>query len=404
MTLSALIFALAVGRLPLTLAQAPAPPAPPEGSVLASDALAGQMYPRYFPDGRAIFHLYAPEAKLVELGFNHNRPMQNDGKGHWTITTEPIGPGFHPYEFVVDGVQMCDPGTFHYYDMGRYVSGIEIPSPGEDFYAQRAIPHGDLVDCSYYSEITASWRKLVVYLPPGYEANASKRYPVLYLLHGAGQNETCWSAQGKAGLIMDNLIAEKRSVPMLVVMPNGYASRPGAAPAATRPPAAGGPPPDFSRMFETVGDVLTKEVVPFVDSKYRTIADRNHRALAGLSMGGMQTYAIGLDHLDQFAYLGGFSGGAGAFGGPVDLKTFHAGLMADAASFNKRVGLLFLSTGTKEETMMRGVLAFRDAATESGIKITYFESKDTAHEWQSWRRSLHEFAPLLFRSASRATP
>ena len=149
-------------------------------------------------------------------------------------------------------------------------------------------------------------------------------------------------------------------------------------------------------MFDTVGDVLTKEVVPYVDSKFRTIADRDHRALAGLSMGGMQTYDIGLYHLDQFAYLGGFSGGAGAFGGTIDLKTFHDGLMADADKFNKRVRLLFLSTGTREAQMMRGVLDFRDTAVKAGIKITYFESQDTAHEWQSWRRSLHEFAPMLF--------
>jgi len=396
MTLSALLFVAAAGWLSVAgQQQTPSPPTPPEGSVLASDALGGQSYPRYFSDGRATFYLYAPAAKLVELGFNHDRPMQNDGKGNWTITTEPIGPGFHPYEFVVDGVKMCDPATFHFYDMGRYVSGIEIPSPGEDYYARKDVPHGDLLECSFYSKITAAWRKLVVYLPPGYDANPSKRYPVLYLQHGAGQNETCWSAQGKAGLIMDNMLAEKKCDPMIVVMPNGYASRPGAAPGPGRPPA-GGPPPDFTRMFDTVGEVVTNEVVPYIDAKFRTVTDRNHRALAGLSMGGMQTYAFGLDHLDKFAYLGGFSGGAGAFGGAVDLKTFHNGLMSDPEKFNKQVHLLFLSSGTKEAEMMRGVLGFRDAATTAGIKIKYFESQDTAHEWQSWRRSLHEFAPLLF--------
>jgi len=395
MTLSALLFVAAAGWLStIEPQQAPSPPAAPEGSLLASDALAGQSYPRYFPDGRTTFYLYAPAAKLVELGFNHNRPMQNDGKGNWTITTEQIGPGFHPYEFVVDGVQMCDPATVHYYDMGRYVSGIEIPSPGEEFYARRDIPHGDIVECSHFSVITGNWRKLVVYLPPGYGESSTTRYPVLYLQHGAGQNEGCWSAQGKAGLIIDNLIAEKKCVPMIVVMPNGYASPPGAQPEQARP--AGGVRPDFSKMFETVGDVLMKEVVPYVDAKFRTVADRDHRALAGLSMGGMQTYSIGLDHLDQFAYLGGFSGGAGAFGGAVDLRTFHNGVMADVDKFNKSVRLIFLSSGTNEAEMMRGVLGFRDAATQAGIKIKYFESKGTAHEWQSWRRSLHEFAPLLF--------
>jgi enterochelin esterase family protein len=397
MNLSPLLIVAATGWLSaIGLSQVPTPPAAPEGSVLASDAMAGQSYPRYFPDGRAMFYLYAPDAKLVELGFNHNRPMQNDGKGNWTITTEPIGPGFHPYEFVVDGVKMCDPATNQFYDMGRFVSGIEIPSPGEDFFALRTAPHGDIVQCSYYSEIAASWRKLIVYVPPGYDANPSVRFPVLYLQHGAGQNEGCWSAQGKAGMILDNLIAEKKCAPMIVVMPNGYASRPGTKSGQSRPPTAGGARPDFTKMFETVGDVLIKEVVPYVDSKFRTVADRDHRALAGLSMGGMQTYAIGLDHLDQFAYLGGFSGAEGAFGGAIDLKTFHHGVMADADKFNRSTRLIFLSNGTNEREMMRGVLAFRDTAEGAGIKIKYFESQGTAHEWQSWRRSLHEFAPLLF--------
>ena len=391
MTLSALVL-IAAGFL-----QAPTPPPAPDGSVLAPDVLAGQSYPRTFPDGRAMFYLNAPNAKLVELGFNRNRPMQNDGKGNWTITTEQIGPGFHPYEFVVDGVKVCDPATPHFYDMGRYVSGIEIASPGEDFYAMRSVPHGDIVQCAYYSEITASWRKLVVYLPPGYDARPSRRYPVLYLQHGAGQNEGCWAAQGKAGQIIDNLIADKKCVSMIVVMPNGYASRQGVEPRQTRPANAGRNGPDFSRMFDTVGDVLIKEVVPYVDSKFRTVADREHRALAGLSMGGMQTYSVGLDHLDKFAFLGGFSGGAGAFGGAVDLKTIHNGVMADADKFNKRARLIFLSNGTNEREMMRGVLGFRDSATSAGIKIRYFESQGTAHEWQSWRRSLHEFAPLLFQ-------
>ena len=379
-------------------AQGPIPPPIPEGSVLAQEALSGQRFPRYFPDGRTTYYLYAPDAKKVELGFNRNRPMENDGKGNWTITTEPIGPGFHPYEFIVDGVKMCDPSTVHFYDMGRYVSGIEIPSPGEEFYARRKdIPHGDLRECTYFSEVTQSWRKLVVYLPPDYDSKAKARYPVLYLQHGAGQNENCWSMQGKAGPILDNLIADKKCLPMIVVMPNGYATRPGEETGFNRPPNAGGPPPDFSKMFKTVGDVLMQDVIPFIDSKFRTKADREHRALAGLSMGGMQTYAYGLDNLDHFAYLGGFSGGAGAFGGPLNLKEFHNGLMANPGEFNKRMRLVFLSSGTAEKEMMRGVLAFKDSAIQSGINVRYFESPGTAHEWQSWRRSLHEFAPLLFR-------
>lgn len=295
----------------------------------------------------------------------------------------------------------------HVFDQGRYVSGLEIPSPAEDFYAMKTVPHGDIHESRYFSTVTGSWQRILVYAPPGYDKlrrgtnleeqlDPLKRYPVLYLMHGAGQNEMDWSALGRVGPIIDNLLAEKKCVPMLVVMPYGYASRPGQEAAAVRPPA-GGSRPNFASAFKTLGDVYTTDLIPFVDANFRTIPDRDHRAIAGLSMGGMQTYTIGLDHLDLFAYLGGFSGGAGAFQPDIDIKTFHDGLMADADAFNKRVRLLFLSTGTNEAQMMSGVLKFRDAATKSGVKVMYYESPGTAHEWQSWRRSLHEFAPFLFR-------
>lgn len=371
-------------------------PAFPPGSAPVSSVIPGKTYPRILPDGRTWYYLRAPDAKQVVLALNKDRPMQNDGMGNWTITVEPIGPGWHEYDFVVDGVKVCDPAVQHVFDQGRYVSGLEIPSPNEDFYAMKQVPHGDVRERSYFSSVTQTWNRILVYAPPGYDENPRKRYPVLYLMHGAGQNETCWSMLGKVGPILDNLLAERKCAPMLVAMPYGYASRPGQEALPLRPPAGGGPP-DFSRAFETLGDVYTTDLIPYVDSSFRTIADRNHRALAGLSMGGMQTYVIGLDHLDKFAYLGGFSGGAGAFQPQIDIKTFHHGLMADADAFNKRVRLLFLSTGTNEAQMMQGVLNFRDAAGKAGVKITYFESPGTAHEWQTWRRSLHEFAPLLFR-------
>lgn len=372
------------------------PPIPP-GSFLATTAVPGSHFPRVFPDGRAVFFYRAPSAKQVFRGLNKDWPMHNDGNGNWTVTTDPIGPGIHGYEIKVDGVSFCDPAVQHIYDAGRFLSQIEIPGPDQDFYALKILSHGDVRERRFYSGVTTDWRRILVYTPPGYDDDPSRRYPVLYLLHGAGQNEDCWNLEGKAPLILDNLIAEGKCVPMLVVMPNGYASRPG----EEMRQAQSGPPrrPDFSRVFNTLGDLFVRDLIPYVDSTFRTLSDRDHRALAGLSMGGMQTYALGLDHTEAFSYLGGFSGGAGAFStGPIAIKTFHNGLMADPEAFNARMRLLFLSTGSAEAQMMRGTLAFRDAAVKAGIKITSYQSPGTAHEWLSWRRSLHEFAPLLFNS------
>ncbi|WP_025226982.1 alpha/beta hydrolase-fold protein [Fimbriimonas ginsengisoli] len=369
------------------------PPIPP-GSVLASTAVPGQHFPRVFPDGRAVFYYRAPNAKRVALGLNKEWPMTNDGKGNWTVTTDPIGPGIHGYEFHVDGVNVGDPAVQHIYDAGRFLSHIEIPSPDGDYFAVKVMAHGDVRDKLYYSSVTTGWRRIRVYTPPGYDQDPTRRYPVLYLMHGAGQNEDCWTLEGKASLILDNMIAEGRCVPMVVVMPNGYAYRPGEEPPLI-PPARR---PDFSKAFSTLGDVFSKDLIPYVDSNFRTKPDRENRALAGLSMGGMQTFSVGLDHLDEFAYLGGFSGGAGAFSTePIDFKTFHNGVMADAEAFNKRVHAVFLSNGTEEAQMMRGVIAFREAAVKAGINVKSFVSQGTAHEWTTWRRSLHEFAPLLFR-------
>jgi len=392
------IFALVAFLSAGALAQGPAPALPPipPDSMPVSSVVPGKQFPRIFPDGRTMYFISAPDAKQVVLALNKDRPMQNDGNGNWTITIEPIGPGWHEYEFIIDGVKVCDPAVQHVFDQGRYVSGLEIPSPAEDFYAMKTVPHGDIHESRYFSTVTGSWQRILVYAPPGYDDKPKTRYPVLYLMHGAGQNEMDWSALGKVGPIIDNLLAEGKCVPMLIVMPYGYASRPGQEAPPLRPPAGGGRP-NFANAFKTLGDVYTTDLIPFVDSSFRTIANRDHRAIAGLSMGGMQTYTIGLDHLDLFAYLGGFSGGAGAFQPAIDIKTFHNGLMSDADAFNKRARLLFLSTGTNEAQMMAGVLNFRDAAMKAGVKVKYYESPGTAHEWQSWRRSLHEFAPLLFR-------
>jgi enterochelin esterase-like enzyme len=248
-----------------------------------------------------------------------------------------------------------------------------------------------------------------VYTPPGYDSERERRYPVLYLQHGGGEDERGWPNQGKVGFIMDNLIAERKAKPMLVVMEQGYARKPGEAPPQLGPPRQPKPGEkpaplrDFSRMFATFEEVMVNDLIPMIDATYRTIPDRENRAMAGLSMGGAQTFQITLKHLDLFAYLGGFSGAGGGFGGaPVDLKTAHGGVMADAEAFNKKVRLVWLGIGTTEGRLYDGIKNYHEALEKAGIKHIYYESPGTAHEWLTWRRCLHEFAPLLFVSAPGA--
>lgn len=377
----------------------PAQGQPPTASeaIPAPTNAGGAQYPKVTPDLRVVFRIKAPDAQKVEFDLGKRYTAQKDAEGYWTATSDPQAPGFHYYFLVIDGVRVSDPASESFYGTGRQASGIEIPEKGADYYLPKNVPHGDVRERWYYSNTTQAWRRVYIYAPPGYDTDTSARYPVLYLQHGAGEDERGWSNQGHVGFIMDNLIAERKAQPMLVVMEQGYAKKPGDAPAA---PANGASArPDFSRMFQAFEEVLSKDLIPYIDSKYRTVADREHRALAGLSMGGFQSYSIGLNHLDQFAYIGGFSGAGGGFGGaPFDPKTDHNGVMADAGAFNRRQRLLFLSIGTTEpQRMQDSVRAYHDALTKAGIKTVFYESPGTSHEWLTWRRSLHEFAPLLFQ-------
>jgi enterochelin esterase-like enzyme len=370
-------------------------------------AIAGQEYPKIHPDGKVTFRLKAPEATKVELNYGKPHPMEKDAEGVWSITFGPISLGFHYYTFLVDGANVCDPACETYYGMGRMASGIEIPTPGEDWWQTKDVPHGEVRERRYFSKTTQSWRRIFVYTPPNYDADAAARYPVLYLQHGGGEDERGWPVQGHVADIMDNLIAGKKAQPMLIVMERGYARRPGDPPNPTRPPSGGGAmPPDFSRMFSALEEVFVNDLIPFIDKTYRTKTEREHRAMAGLSMGGMQTYTIGLKHLDKFAWLGGFSGGGGGFGGgSFDPKTAHGGVMADAQAFNDRVRLLYLSIGTDEgDRFYNSIKGYRDALGAAGVRTAYYESPGTKHEWHTWRRSLHDFAPRLFQPASTDRP
>ncbi|HZZ80654.1 MAG TPA: alpha/beta hydrolase-fold protein, partial [Gemmataceae bacterium] len=277
--------------------------------------------------------------------------------------------------------------------------GIEIPEKGVDYYLPKDVPHGEVRQRWYFSKTTQQWRRIFVYTPPDYDSNRERRYPVLYLQHGAGEDERGWSNQGHVSFILDNLIAQRKAKPMLVVMEQGYARRPGEdAPGQNRPALR-----DFSRLFAAFEEVMVKDLIPMIDATYRTIPNRDNRAMAGLSMGGMQTFQITLKHLDLFTYIGGFSGAGGGFGGaPFDPKTAHNGVMADAAEFNKKIHLLWLGIGTAEGRMYEGIKNYHEALTKAGIKHVYYESPGTAHEWLTWRRCLHEFAPLLFANAPTA--
>ena len=367
----------------------------------AASNIAGQSYPRIHADLRATFRLKAPEAQKVRVHVDKDYDLQRDDQGVWSVTTTPLVPGFHYYWFIVDGVNVCDPASETFYGTGRQASGIEVPSKGEDFYEIKEVPHGEIRERPYFSKTTGAWRRIFVYTPPDYDANRDARYPVLYLQHGAGEDERGWGVQGRVNHIMDNLIASKRAKPMIVVMEKGYARKAGQPDIPIRRPGAGGPPPDSRRMFSAFEDVVVNDLIPTIDATYRTIPDREHRAMAGLSMGGMQTFNITLNHLDKFSYIGGFSGAGGGFGGTFDVKTAYNGVMADAEAFNKKVHLLWIGVGTAEgQRFHDGLKGYRDALEAAGIKTVFYESPGTAHEWQTWRRCLHEFAPRLFQASS----
>jgi enterochelin esterase-like enzyme len=401
-----LIFAvlIALTMSPLCRAQADEPAA--DDSRPASSNVPGADYPRIHSDLRITFRLKAPEAQTVRVHVDKDYDMTLDADGFWSVTTGPQVAGFHYYWFILDGVKVCDPGSETYYGTGRQCSGIELPEAGVDFYDPKDVPHGEIRERWYFSKTTAAWRRVFVYTPPDYDTNRDARYPVLYLQHGGGEDERGWVVQGRVSHIMDNLIAEGKAKPMLIVMEKGYARRPGEPPVPVRPPAAGAgaQPPDFRRMFSALEEVFIQDLIPMIDSTYRTLTDRESRAMAGLSMGGMQTFNIALNNLDQFAWIGGFSGAGGGFGGPIDTKTAHNGAMADAEAFNKKVHLVWIGIGTAEgERFYNSVKGYRDALEQGGIKTVFYESAGTAHEWQTWRRCLNEFAPRLFQPSAAAT-
>ncbi len=359
--------------------------------VPASTNIPGLQYPQILPDNRVVFRIKAPDAHKLIIDLGKKYEMVKDTGGYWMLTTDPIGEGFHYYSLVIDGISVVDPSSQSFYGMGRMASGIDIPDKDMDYYQPKNVPHGQVRSVSYYSNITKAWRRAYVYTAPGYDDSPGKKYPVLYLQHGAGEDETGWLMQGKMNFILDNLIAEKKAVPMLVVMDRGYATDP------TIPVNATAGRPDPRSMSNNVfPEVLVKEIIPMIDKNFRTHADRGHRAMAGLSMGGFQTFQTTMTNLDKFSYIGGFSGAAFLQAG-TDIREMYNGGWADAAAFNQKVKLVYMSIGTAEpERMYTGVKGFHEALEKAGIKHVFYESPGTAHEWQTWRRSLRQFASLIF--------
>jgi enterochelin esterase family protein len=357
----------------------------------AATNIPGVEFPRIDSQSKVVFRVKAPNAQQVQVDLLKKYDMVKDTAGVWEVTTDPVVEGFHYYSILIDGVAVCDPACQTFYGMGRMASGIDIPEKGVDFYLTRDVPHGQIRQMRYYSNITKSWRRAFIYTPPGYDTNLNERYPVLYLQHGAGEDETGWSSQGKVDNILDNLIAEGKAKPMLVVMDRGYAVDPDA-------PKNDGQP-GIARMLQnnTLTDVFIKEIIPTIDKEFRTITDREHRAMAGLSMGGFQTFQITLNNLDKFAYIGGFSG-AGFMQPGTDIKSMYNGAWADVDAFNKKVKVLYMSIGTVEpERMYQTVNNFHKELEKAGIKHIYYESPGTSHEWLTWRRSLHQFAGIIFK-------
>lgn len=358
----------------------------PEG-VPALTNVPEMKYPCVDNSSRATFKLKAPEARDVQVDICGKKwPMTKGADGVWSVTTDPLVVGFHYYFLIVDGVAVNDPASETFFGCGKMASGIEIPETPEAaaYYTyDKSIPHGQVRECHYYSSVENKERRCFVYTPAGYDTNVSKRYPVLYLQHGMGEDERGWSQQGKMANILDNQIASGKCVPMIVVMDYGNCGYiHGTKPGETRE--------EFGALFTPI---LLNDIIPYIDSTFRTLTDRDNRAMAGLSWGGHQTFNTTLANLDKFAYIGAFSGAI--FLPPqADIRQVYDGVFADAGKFNSQVHTLFLGMGSEENMGSRQLSEKLKAA---GINNVYYESPGTHHEWLTWRRCLNEFLPLIFK-------
>ena len=413
--LISLTFFLACGSIP-AVAQTNASAASGHPSPLNFPRV---RFPRIEDDNKVTFQFSAPNAQKVQISIvSTNYDMVKGDNGVWTFTTPfPQAPGYHNYWYLVDGSLVLDPNVETFIGYGHMCNGFEVPASDGDFYALKDVPHGNVELKNYFAKQTTNgWRHIYVYTPPGYDKDVKKRYPVLYLQHGGGEDQRVWTEMGHANLILDNLIAEKKAKPMIIVMETsdvagggggfgGGPRRGGGAPGGanggfagggTNAPRRGGggfgggpggiiatPVPAGGGAY---GQLMVKDLIPWVDANYRTVTDQPHRAMAGLSMGSMQTHNVTMANLDRFGNIGLFSG-----------SSIPMSEVTNAAAFKKEAKVVFMSFGSLEPGSPRAKAAVDDLKN-AGINAYFYESPGTAHEWQSWRRSLHEFAQLIFQN------
>jgi len=337
-------------------------------------------FPQILANQKVIFRLKAPSAQKVQVDLGKKYEMSRDTAGVWTVTTDSISPGFHYYSILVDGVALADPSSKTFYGMGRMASGIEIPFSGGNYYALRDVPHGEIRIKKYFSKETNSWRQMYIYFPPGYDANLNVNYPVLYILHGGGEDESGWSQQGKTDLILDNLIAAKKAAPMLVVMPDANMG---------------------SSAFDETGlkkfeSELNTQIIPFVEKNYRVKTDSSSRALAGLSMGGIHTLYTGIKHSNKFSYLGVFSSGWISPTQNTIAFNQYDFLKNNSNLINSRLKQFWIAMGGKEDIAYKNCQLMLSKFDEYHIKYTYSEYPG-GHTWPVWRNNLFNFAQLLFK-------
>lgn len=345
--------------------------------------------PEITPDRHVIFRLRAPAASSVVLTgefMTGSKPFEKDPTGLWTVTVGPLEPEIYNYNFTIDGIRITDP---HNPDLktGTIASTTQsiLNVPGDDpaLYDIQPVPHGEIHTLLYDSKSLGFTRRANIYTPPGYNPAANTRYPVLYLFHGANSEETAWVRFGHINLILDNLLAARKIKPFLVVMPYDYPSPLGAEPPI---PANGG----YSEIATAFSRDLISDLIPFVQSRFRTYTDRDHRAIAGLSMGGIEALQIGLNHIDLFSYIGGFSPALR----PVDIPTTFATLTTNPQTTNPQIHLLWFACGS-DDGFYPASITFSKFLDDAQVKHT-FQKSTGAHTWINWRQYLITFAPQLF--------
>ncbi len=354
----------------------------PVAGVPASTNIRNGAYPQILSDSRVKFSIKTPDAKKVQIDLGRKYDLIKDDSGVWATTTDSISEGFHYYSLLIDGVAVADPASESFYGMGRMASGIEIPFAGGAYYAARNVPHGDIRIKKYFSRVTNSWRQCYVYTPPAYDSNAAAKYPVLYLLHGGGEDERGWSQQGKTDFILDNLIAAKKANPMIIVMMDGNFSGGGMA----------GFGESSLQKFE---NELKQSVIPFIENNFRTEPGANNRALAGLSLGGLQTLYAGIKNTDMFSYLGVFSSGWFA-NQPALSDPQYLFMKNNMAAINNNLKSLWIAMGGKEDIAYANCKTMLAKFDEMNIKYKYSEYPG-GHTWPVWRNNLFNFAQVLFQ-------